>query len=243
MNRRERLTSFYTDRLSYIDIGDASDSDDITTKCLFSLYSRDSKCSKYFIDFSFPFDSLIIENNDFLSLTKRSFIYPTDTESTDKIIISKISNLHTKRFIRIIWCRLYCLFYQIKYRKYISMFSRIFKILHIIKSISSFGTAINNRKICLFVSSTKGKEKIEQLVDYSDRSCCFLIYLIDYNNRIETELQRFFEHKFGLWHRSFIGIDQKQDTIDHFQDSLHFTSEISMSRSINDIDNISFIID
>jgi hypothetical protein len=104
---------------------------------------------------------------------------------------------------------LHCPFYQIENREDVSMVSRFFKILHIIKRISSFGTTVDDRKICLFVCSSQCKKEIKQLIDHSDGSRSLFVYLIDDDNRIEPKLQRFFQNEFRLWHRSFIGINEQ----------------------------------
>ena len=50
------------------------------------------------------------------------------------------------------------------------------------------------------------------------------------------ELQRLFQDKARLRHRSLRRVDEQNDAVDHFQNALHLAAEIGMSGRIDDID-------
>ncbi len=62
------------------------------------------------------------------------------------------------------------------------------------------------------------------------------IDLIDHDDRAQTQLQRFFQYKASLWHRAVASIHQKQHTVDHLENALHFTAEIGVAGRVHDVD-------
>ena len=64
----------------------------------------------------------------------------------------------------------------------------------------------------------------------------WLIHLIDHNNRLFTQCQCLLQHETCLGHRSFKCIHQQQYTIGHVQNTLYFTTEIGVTRGVDDID-------
>ena len=57
------------------------------------------------------------------------------------------------------------------------------------------------------------------------------------------QLQRTLQHKAGLRHRTLCGIDQQENSVYHFQNTLDLTAEISVSRRVNNVDLYTLIID
>ena len=49
-------------------------------------------------------------------------------------------------------------------------------------------------------------------------------------------LERLLEHEAGLRQRSFTGVNQKQDAVDHREGALDLAAKIRMARSIDDVD-------
>ena len=65
--------------------------------------------------------------------------------------------------------------------------------------------------------------------------------LIDHQDRFQVKFQRFFQNEFRLRHGAFKSVDQQKDTVDHFQDPFHFTTEIRVAGRINDIKLDAFV--
>src|SRR5690625_1191530 len=62
------------------------------------------------------------------------------------------------------------------------------------------------------------------------------VYLVDYNERLEPDLQVLPGHEPGLWHLTLCRIDEEDHPIDHPEDSLDLAAEIGVTRGIDDID-------
>jgi hypothetical protein len=62
------------------------------------------------------------------------------------------------------------------------------------------------------------------------------INFIDHQNRRKMRLQRLAEHITSLRQRSFAGVDQQHDSIDHFESALDFAAEVAMAGRIDDVD-------
>jgi hypothetical protein len=63
-----------------------------------------------------------------------------------------------------------------------------------------------------------------------------LVDLVDGNDRLQAEGQRFAEHELGLRHRAFGGVDQKDYAVHHVQDTLHLAAEIGVAWGVDDVD-------
>ena len=179
----------------------------------------------------------IISNDRYLaSSIQSSLIYTTNSKSSQIIIISEVCNLHTERKIRFFSCRSHIFQDRIKKRSQILRF--ISQIFH---RIPIFCTRINNRKIRLLIARPKQNKQIKKLINHSVWSCRRFINFIKHDHRFESEFKTFFEHKFGLWHRTFIRIYYENHRIHHPQNSLYFASKVRMSWSIYDIDSLALV--
>ena len=83
--------------------------------------------------------------------------------------------------------------------------------------------------------------KFKNLINYGIRSCFRTVNLIDtYDNR-KFQLKCFSQNEFCLRHSTFKCINNKYNTIYHLKNTFYFSTEIGMSRSVNDIDLCIFI--
>ncbi len=58
------------------------------------------------------------------------------------------------------------------------------------------------------------------------------VNLVDDHNHLVTQFQCAGEHKAGLRHGAFRRIHQKDNTVDHLQDTFHFAAEVRVARCI-----------
>ncbi|KAF5033531.1 hypothetical protein DSECCO2_605710 [anaerobic digester metagenome] len=61
------------------------------------------------------------------------------------------------------------------------------------------------------------------------------VNLVDNNNWLQVQSKGFFKHKTCLRHRAFKSIHNKQNTVSHIEHALHFSSEIGVTRSVDDV--------
>ncbi|MBA7711336.1 hypothetical protein ES703_120295 [subsurface metagenome] len=58
-------------------------------------------------------------------------------------------------------------------------------------------------------------KEIKDLVDGPFRPAGRFVYLIYDNNNGKFQCKRFFEHKIGLWHWAFLGINEQKGPVGH----------------------------
>ncbi len=102
--------------------------------------------------------------------------------------------------------------------------------------IPIFCTCINNVKVRLFISRSELNKQIKKHINNLFWSSCWFVNLIQDHYRFQSKFERFFQNKFGLWHRSLIRVNNEQNTIYHTQNAFYFRSEVSMSWCVNNID-------
>src|SRR5271157_3377808 len=98
-------------------------------------------------------------------------------------------------------------------------------------------TGINHREIQLVVADSQFQEEVLYQIQNYRYSSIFPVYLVDNHDRFDLLFQCFTQNHFSLGHRTIYSIDKKKTAVRHIGPSLHFATEIGMSRSI---DNINF---
>ena len=69
-----------------------------------------------------------------------------------------------------------------------------------------------------------------------------LFYFVDNHKRLDLLFEGFPEDKLGLGHGSFGGADHETDSIDHIHDAFHFSSEVLMAWSVDDVDIVVVVV-
>ncbi|MNN17045.1 hypothetical protein D3C81_1302140 [compost metagenome] len=98
--------------------------------------------------------------------------------------------------------------------------------------------SINNRELQLIVAGFQFDKQVQYLVDDFGRACSRTVDFVHDNDRCQVMLQRFAKHEFGLRHAAFVGINNKQYTVDHFHNPFHFSAKVGVSRGIHDVDQV-----
>jgi hypothetical protein len=68
------------------------------------------------------------------------------------------------------------------------------------------------------------------------RARAIAVDLVDHDDRLQAEGERLLGDEARLRHRSFDGIDQQQNAVDHRQDAFDFAAEVGVSRRVDDVD-------
>ena len=95
---------------------------------------------------------------------------------------------------------------------------------------------VERGEIELLVAGVKRRKEIKALVMDFLNACVRPINLVDHDDWTQALLQRLGDHKFGLRHRAFCGVDKNDNAIDHAEDPLHLATEIGMAWGIDDIE-------
>ena len=105
-----------------------------------------------------------------------------------------------------------------------------------------FSGAIYGREIKLLLCCIKTEHKVKNHFLYFTWTAVRLVNFIYHHNRFQSHLDCLLENKTSLWHRTFKCIYEQKTSVCHIKNTLHFTTKISVSRSVYNIDFISFII-
>ena len=63
----------------------------------------------------------------------------------------------------------------------------------------------------------------------------FPVDFVDDHDRLEMQVERFFQNEFGTGQRSFGGIDEQENAVHHFQRPFNLAAEIGMARCVDDV--------
>src|ERR1051325_9639729 len=149
------------------------------------------------------------------------------------IAVVQVGYEHLKKWLRRDFWRRNILHDNVKERRHI-----LIAFLQISHGKSVLCARINDWKIELLVSCFQLDKKIENHVDDLMRPCIFSIDLVDDNDRFELVFQGLTQHETGLGLRAIMSIDDEQHAIDHFHDPFHFTTEIGVTRCVDNVDPI-----
>ena len=96
--------------------------------------------------------------------------------------------------------------------------------------------AIEHGAVELLVVGTQIHQKLQYLILHLVDAGVGLVDLINDNDNTVIQLQRALKDKAGLGHGTLCGVDQQQNAVDHLQNTLNLSAEVSMSRGVYDVD-------
>ena len=105
------------------------------------------------------------------------------------------------------------------------------------------GAAVNGHEVELLFGRVQREHQVEHLLVDFLGTAVRLVYLIDDDDRLLTQRQRFLKHEPRLRHRAFERIHEQQHAVGHVQHALHLAAEVGVARRIDDIDLVSVIVD
>ena len=105
------------------------------------------------------------------------------------------------------------------------------------------GRTVNYREVELVFCSIEVAHQVEHHLVHLFRATVRLIYLINNDDRLQSELQCLLEHETGLRHRTLESIDEEEASVCHVEHALNLTTEVRVSRSIKNINFSTFPID
>ena len=178
----------------------------------------------------------MVYNNYILVDRNRSVIDFSNTDTANVFIVIDGADQHLCTCIRISFRSRDVIQDGLKQRNHVFRF-----IVDIVSCISVSCRSKKERAVKLFVRCAQIDEKFKNFIDNFIRTCFRTVDLVDtYDNR-ELQCKCFFQNEFGLWHGTFKSVNKKNHSIDHLKDTFYFSTEIGMSRSVNDIDLCIFI--
>ena len=95
---------------------------------------------------------------------------------------------------------------------------------------------VEERALQLLVRSVQIHEQLEDLVHDLLGPRLRAVDLVDADDDRQIQRKGFLQDELRLRHCPFKGIDEKNDAVDHFQDTLYLAAEIRMAGCVNNID-------
>src|SRR5471032_234052 len=157
-----------------------------------------------------------------------------DTANADLADVGRVvqrGDLHLQRTVRIVVTRWHVLEDGFEQRGHVA-----FTHFRVQRSVAVQRRSVDDREVQLLVGGAQLVEQFEGLVDGPLGARARTIDLVDDDDRLQAQRQRFTRDETGLWHRAFLGIDQQQHRVDHRQHALDFTAEVGVARGVDDVD-------
>ncbi len=107
---------------------------------------------------------------------------------------------------------------------------------YISRGSSGLGIGIQNRKVELLLLGIEIDEKVINLVQDFLRARIGPVDFVDHENGRKMSLKRLAEDIARLWQRTFTGVDQQHDTVNHLQCALYLSAKVAVAGCINNID-------
>ena len=98
------------------------------------------------------------------------------------------------------------------------------------------GGGIDHREIQLVVVGVQFDEQVQDFVHHFFHPLIRTVDFVDDHHRFQMMFQGFPQYVFGLGHGAFISVYQQQYAVHHVQHPFHFAAEVSMARSVQDVD-------
>ena len=108
--------------------------------------------------------------------------------------------------------------------------------IHFIGSPTVATGSVDHREIKMLVLRSQRDQKIEHLVDDLVGAGIRSITFVDDHDQRMIKFERLAKHEPGLRHRAFESIDEQKHSVSHLQNSLDFTTEIGVTRRVDDVD-------
>ena len=102
--------------------------------------------------------------------------------------------------------------------------------------VPQLSRGVDHREVELLLGGAQVQAELEDLVQHRVGPRIGAVHLINNDDRLEPQLQRFLQDEPGLGHRPLGGVHQEQHSVHHGQGPLHLTPEVGMPRRVHDVD-------
>ena len=99
-----------------------------------------------------------------------------------------------------------------------------------------FGRAVNDGEAELLFGGAEFEHEVEHhFIDFLGAAVGFVDF-VDDDNGFEADLQGLLQNKARLRHGTLEGVDEQQAAVGHVEHAFHFTAEVGVARSVDDVD-------
>ena len=174
---------------------------------------------------------MVVNNNSILIHTNLTVGYLTDTDTTNEFVVvdGGYENLHI------------CIRITLRCRDEVEdgLEERCHILLLIVEVLDRITFSCRSEDegaVKLFIRSIEVHEELENFVLNFEGTCVRTVKLVNADENRKLQSHSLHQNELGLGHNTFESINYKNRTINHLQDTLNFATEVSMARSIDDVD-------
>ena len=236
-NGRQRLRFVdISDRLTNLETFDTDDGTNITRFDGSDLRTSQSFEDIQLLDFGFDHRAIAFAQHDVLTFAQFTPMHTSHRNTAYIFWIVQRSDQHLGGTLQ-------GLGFRNIFNDSIQQGGDIFRrLLPIVWHPSLLGWTVDGREIELFFGRVQIEHQVENHLLYLVRAAVGFVHFVYDYNRFQSDLDRFLQYKTGLGHRTFKRIDQQQTAIGHVQDTFHLTTEVGVSRCVDDVDFVTLII-
>ncbi len=105
-----------------------------------------------------------------------------------------------------------------------------------VEAVPDLGVGVEHGEIQLIFFGVEIDEQVVDFVEHFLRARVGAVDLINNDDRRELGFERLAQHVARLGQRTFAGVYQQHDAVDHFQGALDFAAEIAVAGRVDDVD-------
>ena len=228
------------DGIAYRNVLTAREADNVANLCLgygnalksVKLIERNYLCGAGF--------SVAVEvgYSNALSLLDNTALDTSDTYSSDELVIVDRGNEKLKRVLLVTVGSRHIFQNSVKKRSQVCTGS---------VRIEGCGTcsarAEEHRRIELLVGRIKLKKKLKHLVAYLVKTGIGTVYLINNDDDSVIHGKSLFKHEASLGHRSLSRVNEKNNAVNHLEDTLNLTAEVCVTGGVDNVDLYVLVVD
>ena len=105
----------------------------------------------------------------------------------------------------------------------------------ILGSCTRSARAVKHRTVELLVGCVEVDEKLKYLILNLAKTCVGLVYLVNNYNNSVVKFKSSLKNESGLGHRSLCRVNEKNNSVNHFEDTLNLAAEVSVAGGVNEV--------
>ncbi len=233
LERDRPLVAWHADRVADLQVADARDGDDRADLRLRDVHFLKAVELVELGDPGLLVDRrvVIVHPDDLLADRDRAVVDLADADTPDILVVVNRGNENLRPPLRIaLRCR-NVIDDGLKERR---------EVLRLIPEVTHAGAltrgCVEERALELLVRGVEVHEELQHLVDDLLRAGLRPVDLVDADDHRKIQVQRLLQDELGLRHGSLKCVNQQDDAVDHFEDTLDLSAEVRMPRCVDDID-------
>ena len=217
--------------LTDLDVREAGDGDDLSRRRLFDFLAQQSFEHRELRDAALLVRA-VAENQDHVgALTDLSSLHTADAEAADVVVVVDGADEKLQGPFRVADRRRDALQNGVEQRTAV-----VVRVFERDADVAGAARRVEDREVDLLVRCTELDHEVEHFVDHFTGPCVGAIDLVDHDDRQKSEGQGLAQNETCLRHRTFGGVDEKDDAVDHRQDALDLAAEVGVTRRVDDVD-------